>query len=297
MPEVISLASRLKQQLQLIENQMMELLDASTIEEFRNDPRSEFFVAAPDYYWGETDAHQKSLQMQLKNTYSIWFEHFHLLFNNAPDEMQRQIEQTHKFVTDWIEKKSDWDIQPTIPQNKSKFKEKIQAFCEFIRMIDNPTERTLILVPDTNALIKAPDISQYSKVVGQDNYTIVFVPTVLKELDELKVRGRDSDFRDKVASVIRRIKGLRQQGSLLEGVIVNKTVTAKMIAQEPNFNETLHWLDSTNNDDRIIASVLEIQRANPSATVVLVTSDINHQNKAEMANLPFLEPPEGDKVD
>ncbi|MDP2766348.1 MAG: PIN domain-containing protein [Candidatus Methanoperedens sp.] len=69
-----------------------------------------------------------------------------------------------------------------------------------------------------------------------------------------------------------------------------------MIAQEPNFNETLHWLDSSNNDDRIIASVLEIQRANPSATVVLVTSDINHQNKAEMANLPFLEPPEGDKA-
>jgi hypothetical protein len=60
---------------------------------------------------------------------------------------------------------------------------------------------------------------------------------------------------------------------------------------EPRFERTLHWLDPTNQDDRIIASVLELQRAVPSATVILVTGDINLQNKSEAANLPYADPP------
>ncbi len=64
-----------------------------------------------------------------------------------------------------------------------------------------------------------------------------------------------------------------------------------MVATEPDFEHTLHWLDNGNSDDRIIASALEIQVRNPSDTVILVSSDINLQNKAEMANLPYLEPP------
>jgi predicted ribonuclease YlaK len=64
-----------------------------------------------------------------------------------------------------------------------------------------------------------------------------------------------------------------------------------MIATEPNFDNTLEWLHSENVDDQIIASVLEIQKENPSSAVIITTSDINLQNKAEMANLPFAETP------
>jgi predicted ribonuclease YlaK len=75
-------------------------------------------------------------------------------------------------------------------------------------------------------------------------------------------------------------------------VTVNKTVTVKTMGTEPNFQKTLHWLDSGNNDDRIIASLLEVQRSNPSAIIALMISDINAQNKAEVAHLPYIEPPE-----
>jgi rRNA-processing protein FCF1 len=295
MPELIRLADRLRQQMQLIENQMMELLDASTIEKFRNDTYSKVVVIAPcpRYYWSATEEHQKLLQMQLLKAYSTWFEHFQLLFREASKETRKQIEKTHKFVTSWIEKEGSWDVPSTIQQAKSQFRERIQIFYELLQMLDSPDGRELVLVPDTNALIVAPDLSQYSKVAGQVEYTVVIVPTVLEELDKLKLLHLDKDFRDKVASVIKRIKGMRHQGSLLTGVTVNRTVTVIMRAQEPNFGETLHWLDSSNKDDRIIASVLELQRAHPFATVVLVTSDINLQNKAEMADLPFVEPPAG----
>lgn len=157
--------------------------------------------------------------------------------------------------------------------------------------MDAPQTREAILIPDTNSLIAVPDLSCYSEITGRENYTALVVPTVLSELDSLKVNHRDQDFRSKVNAVIRRLKGLRQQGSLLKGVTINKTVTVKMVAQEPNFDSTLHWLDPTNNDDRIVASALQVQRTYPSSTVILVTSDINLQNESEMASLPFSEPP------
>jgi len=290
MPEIISYVARLKQDFKRIEIKMMELLDISTIEEFRNDPDSVIVFIKPPYYWGETDEQQKLLQIQLVKDYSAWFKHFRLLFGKASDEIKEQIDEVHEFITGWIEKESSWDIPSNIEDAKSLFREKVKVLYEFLNLLGTPDEE-IILVPDTNSLIAAPDVTQYADVAGQPKYKIVIVPTVLAELDKLKVLHRDQDFRDKVNSVIKRIKGLRTQGSLLTGVTVNKSVTVKMIATEPNFDNTFEWLNSENNDDRIIASVLELQRENPSSIAILVTSDINLQNKAEMSNLPFVEPP------
>lgn len=79
---------------------------------------------------------------------------------------------------------------------------------------------------------------------------------------------------------------------MLEGVTVAKTMTVKMIPTEPRMADLPSGLDPNNQDDRIIGSVLEIQSARPSTVVVLVTDDTNLQNKAEMAFLPWAEPPE-----
>jgi predicted ribonuclease YlaK len=56
--------------------------------------------------------------------------------------------------------------------------------------------------------------------------------------------------------------------------------------------ESLPWLDAGNRDDRFIASVIEVMRAHPRSAVVIVTRDVNLQNKAEFASLPFVEPPD-----
>ena len=288
MSKIIPYITRLQDELQLIEKQMIELLDASTIEHI--DPGR--IIGMPSYWWGTTDEKQKLLQIQLLKTYSTWSEHFCLLFCEATKEIEQKIKNTHKFIESWIEKKSTWDVPPTIKEAKLKFQEKIQTYYELIRLIDTSKEDKWILVPDTNALIFAPDVSQYYKVAGVVEYTVIIFPTVTQELDGLKVNHRDAQFRDKVKSVIRRLKGLRRQGNLLKGVTVNKTITVRMEAKEPNFKYTLGWLDPSNNDDRIIANALELQRTCPSDKVVLVTGDINLQNKAELAKLPYAEPPE-----
>ena len=289
MSELLPWAMRLRQQLQDIEKRMMNLLDVSTTHS-RSDPASSIIVIGPPYGWDKANARQEQLQFEIKESYLTWFEQFSLLFRNAPKVVQKRIEETNKFVVQWIEREINWDIKPTIEENKQKFREKVQVFYQ--RIPDVPDNCEVILVLDTNALIVSPEPSSYSQVAGKDKYQFVIVATVLGELENLKVRVHDITFRNKVKSVIKRIKGWRKQGNLLQGVTVNKTVTVKAEAPEPDFKETLHWLDSSNKDDRIIASVLEIQRAQPSAKVVLVTSDINLQNKAEMASLPYSEPPE-----
>jgi len=112
----------------------------------------------------------------------------------------------------------------------------------------------------------------------------------LGELDELKMLHRNPEVREKAQKVITRIKGWRAQGPLLEGVLVDKTIQVRAIHDEPNVANSLSWLDPSNKDDRIIATTLHIQSRAPSARIVLVTGDINLQNKSDAASVS---PPSG----
>jgi hypothetical protein len=272
-----------------IKQTMYELLDNSRIKIWRNDPLSSCVIIAPTQYWDEPTEIEQTFQIKLKKIYGRWIETFKLFTENSPEASKRRIEQADKFVINWIEKNSDWCIPNTIKEAKTKFENEISFFYDTLKLYSNSGEKEIIIVPDTNALIQEPDPKSYKKLVSSEKLTIVFLPTVLSELDELKIKSSNQDFQKKVKSVIRRLKGYRKQGNLIDGVTVEKTIRLRMIASEPNFNKALSWLDNENNDDRIIASVLEIQRNNPSSVVCIVTSDINLQNKTEMAKLSYID--------
>jgi PIN domain-containing protein len=291
MQVLISYTQQLQNRFQEIDSKMMQLLDTSRIMHFQNDPDSGIFIVAPAYYWAEADEKQKILQINLLKAYSEWFEHFNLLMADATPEIRKQIKDVDTFLRKWINQESSWEIPATIQQAKGVFREHTKVFAELLAMIGSASAHEIIVVPDTNALVAAPDPGTYSSSIGRSTFIVVMIPSVLAELDKLKIVHRDADFRNKIESIIRRIKGWRSQGSLLSGITINKTVTIKMIAREPNFRRTLHWLDASNEDDRIIASVLEIQRENPGGVVSIMTRDINLQNKAEMASIPYVEPP------
>ena len=93
--------------------------------------------------------------------------------------------------------------------------------------------------------------------------------------------------------MIGRIKGYRARGRLTEGVTLRRDRSSiRALAVEPRRVEALGWLDFENRDDRILASVIEVMRLSPARAVTLVTRDLNLQNKAEFARVPFIEPPE-----
>lgn len=282
----------LRKRLALIEARMMELLDCSTVEVVEEDHSRDFvFLGYPKHYWGNPDEKQLRLQMEIKGLYSSWFEQFQLLLSDATEALAGSTEETHSAVRRWIEKQPSHDISVNLDKNKQRFRDWLEEFRQVLLAFDDPTRSKVVVVPDTNCLTGCPDIEKYASIAGGVTYDFVLLPTVLGELDELKVRARDETYRKKVESAIRRIKGWRTQGPLGEGVTVNGTVTVRSIAREPDFAKTLKWLDRDNRDDRIIASVLELQRAMPSAAIVLVTGDINLQNKADAASLPYAEAP------
>jgi rRNA-processing protein FCF1 len=293
MVQIESYSNHLTKRLNAIEEKMMALLDLSTIKKFENDPNSIVFSISPPHYFADSDEKQTRMQAELAEMFSEWIEHIHLLTQNLPSNKKQDLEQLESLVFKWIDRSGGlWGLPATIDEAKKMFSTEIENYRELLRLLIGENSEDYVFIPDTNALIDVPDITAYKKYLGNVPYSVIITPTVTSELDKLKIIHRDEKFRDKVNSVIKRIKGWRNQGNLSQGVIVDKTITLKSIANEPDFNNTLSWLDKNNEDDRLVASALEVQRKNIKSKIVLVTSDINLQNKAELANFPYMETPD-----
>ena len=68
-------------------------------------------------------------------------------------------------------------------------------------------------------------------------------------------------------------------------------VRLRLEHREVDASSVLAWLDPSVPDDKIIAAALRLQSDHPAGAVVLITADINLQNKADAIGLPYLEPP------
>lgn len=282
MIETKSYKEKLISQLTEIEPIIDLMLDNSSI--YYNDwsssgrNRGILVVASGKYHWDKKD---EKNQIKAKQKYKKFYSNFELLLNRATPNILKKIKDANVRIINLIEQKR---APSSIEKGKNIFREQTKIFKDFLELLEEKTS-TIIVLPDTNSLIQYPDPIDYKNIANSQKFNFVILPTVLSELDKLKITHRNEEFRKKVTSVIKRLKGYRKQGNILEGVIVNKTITVKMIATEPNFEKTLNWLDSSNNDDRIIANALEIQINKPADKVIFVSSDLNFQNKAQLANL------------
>jgi len=241
------------------------------------------------FFWGKPiDSNSALLQIEALKSFNPFMEMYKLLLEHFTSSQTKQI----KAKTDIIVKLIENSIEP--PSSISNLIDHVtKTIDSLLRYTDNiATEAPkIVVVPDTNSLIACPDPVVYSKVCNTQNFEFIITPTVTKELDKLKITHRDEGFRKKITSVINRIKGYRNQGSLIDGIKYHNSITIKAIAKEPNFLNLPSWLDSSNDDDRLIASILTISIKNPNDKVILVTSDINLQNKAEFAKLNYRETP------
>jgi PIN domain len=245
----------------------------------------------PQYYWKPLATEHRAEQAQVNTRYQRWFEVFSRCHSQHSSDVQNEIKRVNTYVLSAIEFNTGYGTASTFDANQEHLSKELENFRSLLQA--HPTGQSeFILVPDTNSLLKSADPTPYHSIVESRQFTFSLVPTVLSELDGLKRKREGQSVGEKADKAIRIIKGFRGQGSLGTGVTVSKTVTVKMIAAEPRMAKLPSWLDLNNQDDRILASALEIQFDNPFAIVILVTGDINLQNKAEMAFLPYAEPPE-----
>lgn len=256
-----------------------------------NRSDSSVFIVGPSRSWTDLDQSGRRLQSRLLEEDTRLSALIRALLRNAPKDSASELEASQKSLRELI----DQSHLTWVKSTEEAFAEAEKALDKQLELIANlydPVEGAPIYVPDTNALLWNPTLEQwhFDRV---PQFTLVLTATVLGELDRLKIEHRNQDIRQRAESIIRRIKGYRARGELTSGVpLVKGTSTVKTIALDPKVDETLPWLDASNDDDRILASFVEVMREYARTAVILVTRDINLQNKAEYAGLPFVEPPD-----
>ena len=245
---------------------------------------------AGDHKWGRLSAEGKLAQADALRAFQKLDEMLGALMPTLPNNDAREFEAARAALLDMIQQDKPTNFK-NIRDVVGPARESIDAMLGIVAA-HSQTSSERFFVPDTNALVSNPHLERWV-FPDAEQFTILLVPQVLSELDELKITHRVPDVRDKAKSLIRGIKEYRRRGSLSEGVpLVNGRSKIASCAVEPNVKGALPWLDPASGDDRLIASVIEIMRANPGAAVALVTGDINAQNKADFAGLPYVEPPE-----
>lgn len=289
-----SYLDRLRAELDYIESALRTIIRESKIRYVNpNRPGDNgIVVGAADWGWGPSDPPHLAARMQLLERYRNWFGRLNLLFPHPTPEVENTLTGTSEFVHAWLLRPDTWDHTiPATPDEAERVAE--QQLTQFRNLLDVAAftgTNEPRLVPDTNALLRNPDLASYEAVTNTPRFTIHLVPAVLNELDDLKDRGRTEDVREKARSVVRRIKGLRDRGNLREGVKLAGSISVQLEHREPDTG-LLEWLDPSVPDDRLLASALQLQSGHPSGVVVVVTSDINLQTKAEAAGLPYAETP------
>lgn len=246
----------------------------------------------PDSSWGPSDEQQRALQRQLLEQWNPWIAQLKLLISSDTVKRKGSVEGAAKKVRAWIERDcSDMSIPSNIAAAHDTIRRHMEPLFGILRELDNGCG-PLVVVPDTNVLLRSPDVTKYRDVVASDAYTVVLVPGVLAEIDEHKVNHRNESVRERARKISARIKGWHAQGGLATGVKVEGKVLVRVEGREPKLSESLPWLDGGVVDDRIIASILELQRRDPAARVVLLTGDAVMLAKADASSIPTGDTPD-----
>lgn len=269
---------------------LFEELISKYSEIYRYHESDNFIFSTHPYGWKDLSDKGKQLQSRIFKEYLHFAERSRLLLFNQPSDSIASFDECKNEIIAIINQERTY-----LSSHEDALSEVYKNLDNQIKLLDNIYDQSsgkILYVPDTNALLANPRIEQW-RFADVSEFEIILTPTVLSELDKLKIAHRLESVREKAEGLIRQIKGYRGRGKLNDGVpLVNGVSTLKSIAVEPNFNKTLSWLDPLNDDDRILASFIEVMKIYPNSPVLIVTNDINMQNKAEFAGIPFVEPPE-----
>ncbi len=256
------------------------------------DPESSLVIISPsgDYAWRELDEQGLRIQGKLLEEYRRFHSLVGVLLKKQPQDSIAVLEESHAEVLEVVEQRNTWckNTQEAL----AHVLKALSVQTGLIARLYDSSEGEPLFVPDTNALLYNHALESW-RFAGISKFTVALTPTVLSELDAQKMNHRNEKVREKAEALIRQIKEYRRRGKLIEGVPLASGVSQVVaLAAEAVMEETLPWFDASINDDRVLASTIELMRSRPRSSVVIVTRDINMQNKAEFARLAFVEPPE-----
>jgi len=144
---------------------------------------------------------------------------------------------------------------------------------------------------DTNILIHFIPFDQikWNEIVNFNDITLIIVPTVVSELDKLKF-----DNNEKIRK--RAQISIRQLEKYLEDPLKLKQLKVNFVESEPDDSIFKKCnLDTSLNDDRILASILEFKKSNEN--VFIATADLGIRIKLKSLGIEHVVPQENLKID
>lgn len=276
--EIVSLSDKLIEVSEII-------YDPDKVERFARNTGVGILGFFPDSSWTLLDDEGRRRQRVALDQWNDWLEKARLLFAEDAEMPHNDLEKAADNVTKWFDRSGqDFSIPKNLSEAPSTFRKHVKPLFDLLTpfLSDGP----LVVVPDTNVILGNQDLPSWAEVLGTDEFVVLLVPGVLSELDGHKTNHRVTEVRDKARAFSNRVKGWRNQGSLSNGVRVQGKIYVRVAAREPDFQRTLSWLDPQVIDDRIIASVMEWQRSNPTSAVQLLSNDSIMLAKADEAGVP-----------
>jgi len=248
------------------------------------------FSAGPSHVFPQLDSEHKRIRSRIGAELDHFMAVVHAMLRSQPREAQKVLSKAEKTLRRVADQAHvNYSSTDTAKEGCRAALDEVLAL---VSDLHDDSEGDVLLIPDTNAMLASPALQSWT-FEDISAFQLVLVPSVLGELDGLKTNHRNPNVRDKAMALIRQVKEFRRRGKLTDGVpVVHDKITLRALAVEPDLDASLPWLDRDSADDRILASCVEVMRTHPRAAVALVTADINLQNKAEFALIPFLEPPE-----
>lgn len=263
----------------------------SNIWKWNQDGGGVVVISSRPYAWEDLDVEGRQTQSRLMKNWDHWSHLLRAVLRGSPKETLENVEIATDLIRECLDQ-SEATYFETVGEARRGVQEQIHALRHALEPLQvGGTNHPPILAVDTNALLFTPDLENW-QFDDISEFELVLLPSVLAELDRLKIEHRNEGVRGKAEALIGRIKGYRARGVLTGGVPLRKgRSTIRAVAVEVGLEMPLPWLDRANSDDRILGSAVELMREHPNRGIALVTRDINLQNKAEFARVPFLEPP------
>lgn len=279
-----SLISNIEIKLNSLQDEVFKLLSSLSVKTDNNRFKTGEFqgvnVNEPSCAWKKLTVQQEKQHIKISKQYKSLIQILdNLIVEHATDRIDERYNIIKKEFQTWVLLEKNFKLENSLNTNRKYFLESVNLLREIIDLLQS--EVKLIIVPDTNALLIEPDPIKYKEIIKEKSFTFILLPIIISELDKLKINHEKDQLKEKAKKLIKRIKGWRSQGNITEGVTLDKTISLKAEVIEPNFKKMPSFLNIDNNDDNIIMYILDIQRRFPSAIVILVSKDINMQNKAE----------------
>jgi hypothetical protein len=261
----------------------------------RDDPHGTILVVGGDYWWLPLSVEGSRIQSKLRDDHERWHALMSCLLRTQSFSIQDELRHRHAALKELIDLRGSTYIASGA-EAFERFEGILNEQLRVLSSLYDGAEGEHVYVPDTNALLYNPQLEDWS-FDGSPRFILLLMPTVLSELDQLKVSGRVESVRDKAQRLTRQLMEYRRRGDLNEGVTLRQDSHGlRTLAVEPDFKNSLPWLEPANNDDRILAGFIEAMRQHPRCPVILVTGDINLTNKADYARVPCMPPPEPRKL-